>query len=107
MLGSKELTQSAPLIKTELLKVDLGKIKIENTFNDSRDYVGVVALLHLPRISPINIGLEYLIGKEISIEYLIDVYTGNATVNIKSLEHNEVIITKQVDLGFNIPIINL
>lgn len=107
MLGSKELTQSAPLIKTELLKVDLGKIKIENTFNDSRDYVGVVALLHLPRISPINIGLEYLIGKEITIEYLIDVYTGNATVNIKSLEFNEVIITKQVDLGFNIPIINL
>lgn len=107
VLGSYKLTQSAPTITTELIKVDLGSIKIDGDFNNSKDYIGTVALLHLPRISPINLDLEYVIGQTIGVEYLIDVYTGKATVNIKSSKSGEVIVTKQVDLGFNIPNQNL
>lgn len=106
-LGNYTLPQKAPTIIDDVIRVDLGSIKIDGEFSNSKDYIGTVALLHLPRIDPINIDLEYVIGQTIDIEYSFDVYTGKATVNIGSSKAGGVFITKIFDVGINIPILNI
>ncbi len=106
ILGNKQISVQTPKINSDIIRVDLGKIVVDGEFNNSLDYVGVTALLHLPRLSPINIGLEYVIGCEIGITYDIDVYDGTATINISSSKVGDVIITQKVNMGFNVPYIN-
>lgn len=106
ILGNKQISVQTPKINSDIIRVDLGKIVVDGEFNNSLDYVGVTALLHLPRLSPINIGLEYVIGCEIGITYYIDVYDGTATINISSSKVGDVIITQKVNMGFNVPYIN-
>lgn len=106
ILGNKQISVQTPKINSDIIRVDLGKIVVDGEFNNSLDYVGVTALLHLPRVSPINIGLEYVIGCEIGITYDIDVYDGTATINISSSKVDAVIITQKVNMGFNVPYIN-
>ena len=105
ILGNKQISVQTPKINSDIIRVDLGKIVVDGEFNNSLDYVGVTALLHLPRLSPINIGLEYVIGCEIGITYDIDVYDGTATINISSSKVGD-IITQKVNMGFNVPYIN-
>lgn len=107
ILGNRQFNVETPKINNDVIRVDLGSIAIEPDFNNSRDYVGTTALLHLPRVDPINIDLEYVIGQEISITYDIDVYSGDATINISSTKINDVIITRKVNMGFNVPYINI
>ena len=106
ILGNKQISVQTPKINSDIIRVDLGKIVVDGEFKNSLDYVGVTALLHLPRVSPINIGLEYVIGCEIGISYYIDVYDGTATINISSSKVDDVIITQKVNMGFNVPYIN-
>ena len=106
ILGNKQISVKTPKINSDIIRVNLGKIVVDSEFKNSLDYVGVTALLHLPRVSPINIGLEYVIGCEIGITYDIDVYDGTATINISSSKVGDVIITQKVNMGFNVPYIN-
>lgn len=106
ILGNKQISVQTPKINSDIIRVDLGKIVVDGEYNNSLDYVGVTALIHLPRLSPINIGLEYVIGCEIGITYDIDVYDGTATINISSSKVGGVIITQKVNMGFNVPYIN-
>lgn len=103
MLGSFDTGVEGELVKTDVINIDLGSISINGDTNSMLDYKNTVALLHLPRAEPINIDLEYVINNTIEINYSIDCYTGNATINIKSSKTNEVIITKIVSLGINVP----
>lgn len=97
---------SAPKINVDVLKINLGEITVPAIENNIYDYVDTVALLHLPRMSSIAIELEYVIGRTISIEYLVDCYVGDATVNIYSDLIDSPIITKSVNIGVNIPYAN-
>ena len=106
MLGTLNTNVKARKVNTDLIPLDLGNIVIPNNYNNLLDYANTKAILHLPRVTPINIDLEYVIGQTIGINYNIDCYSGNATINITSTKINDVIITKQVDLGIDIPFIN-
>lgn len=97
---------SAPKINVDVLKIKLGDIVVPATNNNLYDYVNTVALLHLPRMDSVAIELEYVVGHTISIEYLLDCYTGDATVNIYSDRIDSPIITKSVNIGVNIPYAN-
>ena len=96
----------APKINVDVLKIKLGDIVVPATNNSLYDYVNTVALLHLPRMDSVAIELEYVVGHTISIEYLLDCYTGDATVNIYSDRIDSPIITKSVNIGVNIPYAN-
>lgn len=102
-LGNKSLSVSADVLNVDVLPVDLGEITVISNKGNSFDYLNKTALLHLPRTEPINIELDYVINETISIEYLIDCYTGIATINISSTKINGVIHTSEVDLGLSIP----
>ena len=102
-LADESLRVLAPKLAVDKLRVNLGSIVVDPVHNNSMDYVGVVALLHLPRVDPINLELQYVVGCELKITYDIDLYSGNATVNIWSSAIEDVVVTKQVDMAFNIP----
>lgn len=105
-LADKKLTTSAPVIIDDVIVLDLGEITVAGDFGDLRDYVNTAAILHLPRIQPVSVDLEYVINQTIHIVYYLDVYTGQATVNIKSTKTNENIMTRQVNLGVQVPMAN-
>lgn len=96
----------APKINVDVLKINLGDIVVPAVNNNLYDYVNTVALLHLPRMDSVAIELEYVIGHTISIEYLLDCYNGDVTVNIYSDRIEAPIITKSVNIGVNVPYTN-
>ena len=106
ILSNFDTGVSAPKINVDILNISLGSITVPATNNNLYDYVNTVALLHLPRMDSVAIELEYVIGHTISIEYLLDCYTGDATVNIYSDRIDSPIITKSVNIGVNIPYAN-
>ena len=105
-LANVSIDVSANVVSTDNIIIDLGEIFTPKTNNNFLDYSNTVALLHLPRTDAITIDLEYVIDKTLQIEYIIDCYTGLATVNIKSKESDLVILTRKVDIGINIPMAN-
>lgn len=102
-LANKTLTTVAPLITKEVLTVNLGSITVPNESNNATDYIDTIAVLHLPYAPPLELDLEYVIGETLSIQYLVDLYSGNATINIYSERLDSVISSRVVNLGVNVP----
>lgn len=105
-LGDLTLSASAATISTDSLSIDLGEIHVPVKNNNLLDYKGVICNLHLPRTNSIVINPDYVIGETISIEYIIDLYSGEATINISSSKvGGEVFHTVKTTLGVEIPYI--
>lgn len=105
-LANKSLTVNAPVISVDSLPLDLGSITVKGEYSDLRDYSGVTATLHLPRCDSVNLDLQYVIDKTVSVKYFIDLYTGRATVNIYSEGIDGAIVSKEVDIGVTVPFRN-
>ena len=106
-LADRNTGVKATKISNDLIRVDLGSIEVPLIHDNLLDFSNATALLHLPRVPPVNIGLEYVLGEVINIEYLVSLYDGLTTVNIISSKTGESISTISVDLGFNIPFANV
>lgn len=105
-LGDLTLSASAATISTDNLSIDLGEIHVPVKNNNLLDYKGVICNLHLPRTNSIVINPDYVIGETISIEYIIDLYSGEATINVSSSKvGGEVFHTVTTTLGVEIPYI--
>lgn len=103
MLANYNTGVAAPKINSDNIVINLGVISVPTDKNNLLDYSNTVAMLHLPRINPFAIDLEYVLGHTLNIQYVVDVYTGKATVNVFSDAINAAILTKSVDIGVNIP----
>ena len=101
-LGTHETTVTAPKISVDKLFYNLGDIVVNDAV-DSIDYTNVKALLHLPYAPSLNLELDYTIGYTINVEYVIDLYSGDAVINVKSSKNGDVVLTSNVNLGVNIP----
>lgn len=106
MLATLDTKVAAPKLSTDKIKLDLGSISVPKSHNNLLDYIDTTAIIHLPRVEPMAIDLIYVIGETVSIKYIVDCYTGIATVNIYSTKINDVVITRQVNLGVEIPYAN-
>lgn len=104
-LGNKTLEVKAPALSTDLLKYDLGVIKVDPP-KDLTDVSGVDFILHLPATNPIFLKYSDVAGKEIGITLEIDVYTGTSTYNIVSSVTGESIINMVINLAVDIPLSN-
>lgn len=105
-LANKNIGVMAPVVNTDKLTVDLGEINVTGINHNLLDYANTTALIYLPYSEPMNIDLEHVIDKTVSIKYVVDCYTGIANVLISSTSINDVIINRNVDLGINIPMAN-
>jgi hypothetical protein len=105
-LANINIGVEAPVVNTDILTVDLGSINIVGENQNMLDYANTTAILYLPYCQPVNIDLQHVIDKTISIIYKVDCYTGIANVLISSTSTNDVIINQNVDLGISIPMAN-
>lgn len=106
MLANHSTGVTSKRVITDVIPFDFGSITIPESFNNILDFDNTTAILNLPYSSSINIDVEYVVGQTIKVEYLIDCYSGKATINIWSSKINDVIQSKEVDLGINIPYAN-
>lgn len=102
-LGTKNTGVQANKISTDVLVVDMGVIEVPEQEQNLLDYKGVEVVLKLPRSPEVRLEPSYVIGKEISVVYEVDVYTGVATINVFSSGLDAPIEQLEVDIGVNIP----
>ena len=103
-LGTHSTEVTAPKISTDKLFYDLGNIeipKVENTVG----YGNTEVILHLPLAPSIQLDLDYSIGYTINVEYVINLYNGDTTINIKSSKTDNIVATASVNLGVEVPYI--
>ena len=106
MLANHSTGVKSQRVITDVIPFDFGSITIPESFNNLLDFDNTTAILNLPYSSAINIDVEYVVGQTIKVEYLIDCYSGKATINIWSSKINDVIQSKEVNLGIDIPYAN-
>ena len=82
--GLWELNTPAREMKDNVLNIDLGTINVIPENNNGFDYNIESIKLYLPLVLPIQIDFQDCYKKPISINYKINLLTGNATINISS-----------------------
>lgn len=84
ILGSFKTSVSSTLLNSSKFIIDMGTIEVTEKYNNVYDYSNVMYILHLPYFDKIYLDSEYVVNQSIKIEYVFDIYTGSATVNIYS-----------------------
>lgn len=103
VLGNRRLTTTAPKIAKDALPFNLGVISV-SALGDARDYLGITCVLHLPYAKSVTIDPAYVMGESLGVEYILDCYSGNATINLTSTHVGGAVFhTVETTFGFNIP----
>lgn len=89
-LGGYQSRTKTKQVNTDNLTVDLGKIIIPEKYKNAFDYLNTTCVLYLPAIAPININSKLVINHTLNIQYNIDLYSGQATVNIYDENANNI-----------------
>lgn len=97
-------TKAVELINDELI-IDFGTIHVPNKYNNSYDYMNTEIRLHVPFSNIINLDVNYVVGYDVNVKYIIDLYTGEGTINVASSKIDKVIHSEPVKIGRNIPFI--
>ena len=82
--GLWSLNAPAREMRDNILNIDLGEIKVVPENNNGFDYNIESIKLYLPLVLPIQIDFQDCYKKPISINYKINLLTGNATINVLS-----------------------
>lgn len=82
--GLWSLNAPARVMKDNVLNIDLGTINVIPENNNGFDYNIESIKLYLPLVLPIQIDFQDCYKKTISINYKINLLTGNATINVLS-----------------------
>lgn len=102
-LANRQLSVTANKLSTDKIKIDLGEIVVPDTYGNMLSFANTNAVIHLPLAPSIVLDLEYVIGQTLGVYYLLDCYTGTATINITSTKLAAVISSTQVNIGVRIP----
>ena len=89
-LGGYQSNTKTTQVNTDTLNVDLGKIIIPEKYKNAFDYLNTTCVLYLPAIAPININSKLAINHTLNVQYNIDLYSGQATVNIYDENANNI-----------------
>lgn len=102
-LGNYDSNVPAERLQKYVLCVPIGSIKIDEKYHNVYDYKDTTCILHLPYTENMVLQTEYVINQTITIEYKIDLYSGNCTVNVFSSFTNSIVESKMFNIGSNIP----
>lgn len=105
ILGNYDSKVESTLITDSKLYINGGTITVPNKYNNVYDYLNTTATLRLPFFNPIIIDVDNVIGKEITINYIIDLYSGNCTATITSSFTGEIIHSETTNIVTQIPFI--
>lgn len=94
----------APRILSDLVVVDVGSITVVDSVGSAYDYVGCAYELVLPFVEkPIVLDPSQVVGKTISVEYVVDLYDGSISANVYN-GGDEPIETETAGVGRDIPV---
>ncbi len=103
VLGSLNTEIPAPLANTDLIRVTLGEIEVMGGQDNSIDYVASEYQLYLPFVQDVvELRPEWVVGRLVAVEYLIDAYTGDITVNVYN-GNDTPVTTIKTSVGRTIP----
>lgn len=102
-LGNLDSLIDSDSIISENYIFNLGKIEIPEVYGNVYDYINTTCLLHVPFNNPIELSPEYVINHVIMIEYVINVYDGNSTINIYSDFTDNIVYSETTLTGTKIP----
>lgn len=105
LLGKFDSNVKAHYLTSYLLNVDLGEIAIPYQYNNVYDFLDTNCILHLPFFEPIEVSAEYVIGHSLFITYVLDLYSGLCTANIKSSFTNSIIKSVHTTIIQQLPFI--
>lgn len=90
-------------IKSDVLNLDVGTIEVKGKYENSLDYINTEVILYLPFMDRVSLPIETVIDGSIDIEYLINLYNGSVTCNIKSSITGTVVNSINGFIGRTIP----
>ena len=102
-LGNFVTGLDGDLLESDLYRVNLGSINVEDDTGNALSRINTVCIIHLPYTESLTIGSEYVIGETISIEYVINLYDGLTVANISSSKIGGVILSQNIDLNVAYP----
>lgn len=102
-LANRQLNTTANKVATDKIKIDLGEIVVPDAYGNMLSFANTNAVIHLPLSPSIVLDLEYVIGQTLGVYYILDCYTGTATINITSTKLAAVVSSTQVNIGVRIP----
>lgn len=100
-LGGGTLNTESTILTQSILKVLVAEIPVPAKYNNAYDYIKTTCTLYLPFIDSIELDVERVISKTITVEYIIDLYEGVATCNVYS--EGELLISKLNEIGRKVP----
>lgn len=105
ILGNYDSNVNSTLLTDSKLYIDGGIITVPNKYNNVYDYLNTTCTLRLPFFNPIIIDVDNVINKTIGISYIVDLYSGNCTVEITSSFTGEIIHSETTNIVTQIPFI--
>src|SRR5699024_11081181 len=95
--------RKAETIENDLITIDIGNIELPHKYNNTYDFVNTDIYLNIPNRQKISLPIEYVIGYNVSIEFIINLFNGEGTLNIYSNKTDTVIHSEVMQLGQEIP----
>lgn len=95
----------ANFINADLLEFNLGSIRVDGVSDDLTDYVNTLAVLYVPYFRPINLDIERVINKDVTIKGYLSLYNGAMTINV--LSGGDLFLIDALTLDTKIPFTNL
>lgn len=83
-MGGYELDLEVNILTNSKVEVDVALIEVPTTYNNAYDYLNTVCRIYLPYLPPIELEPNKVIDKTITVNYIVELYTGELTANIYS-----------------------
>lgn len=105
VLGDVTTEVQSNLLMNYYYHIPFGVISVPEKYHNVYDYLNTQCILHLPYMDSVYLNSEYVIGQEITIDYVIDLYSGACTVNIFSSFINDIVESVRGNIYVTIPFI--
>lgn len=105
VLGNVTTQVQSSMLMNYYFHIDFGTIIVPEKYHNVYDFLNTQCILHLPYMDSVYINAEYVIGQEITIDYVVDLYSGACTVNIFSSFINDIVESVKGNIYVTIPFI--
>ena len=105
ILGNYDTNILAPQIVDFKLPINFGTIKVTSKYNNAYDYINTECILRLPFLDSTVLDNDYVINQTLTIEGLLDIYSGTLTINVFSTFTGGLIYSGSANIVTQIPFI--
>lgn len=104
-LGKFNATTKATLLKNYRSNVPCGTISVPTKYNNVYDYINTTCTLYIPFFAPIVLQNDFVIGQTVTVDLVIDWYSGTASYNVSSTFNNAIFASGTANIVTQIPFI--